>query len=84
MKKLQNNLRTGRPFIHHIETGQYGVTTCIGQRLEMDAEGFEIDADNPDDLSFWAEQFQISKQDLRQAITVAGPNVEAITHYLQR
>ncbi|MES2454773.1 MAG: DUF3606 domain-containing protein [Bacteroidota bacterium] len=59
------------------------IITRISEQLEMNAEGLEIDAQSEEDLSFWSEQFQISKEDLKKAILAAGPDVEAITLYLQ-
>ncbi|WP_276090434.1 DUF3606 domain-containing protein [Pedobacter sp. JY14-1] len=50
----------------------------------MEEEKFEIDVNDPDDVAFWAEQFQIEIKELQKAIRVVGANVEQITAYLQK
>jgi len=45
---------------------------------------FTIDLNDPEDVSFWATQFEISEADLRAAVRAAGNNVEAVTKYLQQ
>lgn len=42
----------------------------------------KINADEPKDLVFWAEQFQISVEELQTAITINGNSVREIIKYL--
>ena len=43
-----------------------------------------VDVNDPDDLSFWTAQFAISDMELKAAIDVVGPDVDALTAYLQK
>jgi hypothetical protein len=43
-----------------------------------------LDVNDPEDLSFWAEQFEISEDDLRNAALAAGDSIDDITAYLQK
>ena len=43
-----------------------------------------VDVNDPDDLSFWTAQFAISDVELKAAIDVVGPDVDALTAYLQK
>ncbi len=60
------------------------IITRIGEQIQMEEEKFEIDVNDPDDVAFWAEQFQIEIKELQKAIRVVGANVEQITAYLQK
>ena len=42
----------------------------------------EIDADDPDDVTRWADDFQISVEDLKAAILLNGNSVREIKKYL--
>lgn len=42
----------------------------------------EINTDDPADVARWAEQFQISVEDLRAAIVLNGTSVKEIKKYL--
>lgn len=42
----------------------------------------EINADDPADVAFWAEEFQISVEDLKAAIVWNGNSVKEIKKYL--
>lgn len=44
----------------------------------------EVNVDDPEDLAFWAEQFEISETDLRKAVLAAGKSIDDITAYLQK
>lgn len=50
--------------------------------LADESEHREINADNPSDLQYWANQFQISVQDLKAAIALNGNSVREIKKYL--
>ena len=41
-----------------------------------------INADDPKEISYWAQQFQISEQDLKAAIVLNGNAVQKIKSYL--
>ena len=43
-----------------------------------------INVDDPEDLSFWAEQFEISVEDLRKAVLASSDSIDDITAYLQK
>jgi hypothetical protein len=47
-------------------------------------EGVQINVDDPEDLSFWATQFELSEADLKKAILAVGTDVDAVTSYLQK
>lgn len=47
-----------------------------------DNEHRQIDAANPDDLAYWAEQFQIGVDELKAAIVLNGNSVKAVKKYL--
>ncbi|MCD0489676.1 DUF3606 domain-containing protein [Pedobacter sp. MC2016-14] len=55
----------------------------IVEEIDSKAETFEIDVNDPDDVAFWAEQFEISEEELRKAILAAGKSIDDITAYLQ-
>lgn len=46
------------------------------------SEHREINADDPDDLVHWADEFQISVEDLKAAIVLNGNSVRKIKKYL--
>jgi hypothetical protein len=66
----------------------------IREQYEMESDGDtlepfvdeneyrEINADDPDDLEAWAENFQISIPELKAAIVLNGNSVKAIKKYL--
>jgi len=63
------------------------LSEILGKVLEdinNKAETFEVDVDDPNDVAFWAEQFEISVADLQKAILVAGKSIDDITAYLQQ
>lgn len=47
-----------------------------------ESEHREINADDQNDLAYWADQFQISIEDLKTAIYLNGNSVKAIKTYL--
>ena len=47
-----------------------------------DSEFREINADDPEDLMYWADQFQISVEELKAAIVINGTSVRDIKSYL--
>jgi hypothetical protein len=46
------------------------------------AEHREIDGDNPADVAFWAEQFQVSVTELKAAMVLVGNAVREVKKYL--
>ncbi|WP_113653237.1 DUF3606 domain-containing protein [Pedobacter namyangjuensis] len=42
----------------------------------------EINADDPADIARWAQEFQLSEQDLKDAIVLNGNSVKQIKKYL--
>mgnify|MGYP003579949049 CR=1 FL=1 len=50
--------------------------------LPDESEFREINADDPEDLLYWADQFQISVADLKAAIVINGNEVREIKRYL--
>lgn len=47
-----------------------------------DAEHREVNTDDEADLKYWAEQFQVSVEELKAAIALNGSSVKAIKKYL--
>ncbi|WP_448103481.1 DUF3606 domain-containing protein [Pedobacter panaciterrae] len=59
----------------------------LGKVLEdinSKAEPLEVNVEDPEDLAFWAEQFELSESDLRKAVLAAGKSIDNITAYLQK
>nr|WP_068891234.1 DUF3606 domain-containing protein [Pedobacter panaciterrae] len=59
----------------------------LGKVLEdinSKAEPLEVNVEDPEDLAFWAEQFELSESDLRKAVLAAGKSIDNITTYLQK
>lgn len=50
--------------------------------LPDESEFREINADDPNDLKYWANQFQISVDELKAAIVINGTEVREIKRYL--
>lgn len=50
--------------------------------FEDDSEHREINADDLKDLIYWADEFQISVEDLKAAILLNGNSVREIKKYL--
>lgn len=46
------------------------------------SEHREINADDPEDVAHWAQEFQISVEDLKAAIVLNGNSVREIKKYL--
>ena len=42
----------------------------------------EINTDDPKDVAYWAAQFQISEEELKQAIVLNGTDIKEIKKYL--
>lgn len=56
----------------------------LQEDMNSTAEPLVLNVDDPEELAFWAEQFQISERDLRKAIFAAGKSIDDITAYLQK
>lgn len=56
----------------------------VQEDIDNNAESLEVNVDDPEDLAFWAEQFELSESDLRKAVLAAGKSVDDITAYLQK
>lgn len=50
--------------------------------LPEESEFRELNADDPEDLKYWANQFQISVNELKAAIVINGTGVREIKSYL--
>ncbi|WP_316831783.1 DUF3606 domain-containing protein [Pedobacter aquatilis] len=50
--------------------------------FEDENEHREINADDPTELQYWAEEFQISSEQLKAAIIINGTKVREIKKYL--
>ena len=46
------------------------------------SEHREINADDPHDISYWANQFQIAEEDLKAAIVLNGNSIKDIKKFL--
>lgn len=64
-------------YLHPIEKD-----TDALEPLQDDKELGEINADDPKDLIYWADQFKISVADLKAAIVLNGTSIQAIRKYL--
>lgn len=60
------------------------ILSKVREQMNDNSETFEVNVDDPEDVSFWAEQFEISESDLRKAVFVAGKSIDDITAYLQK
>ena len=47
-----------------------------------DDHAFEVNVNDPDDLEFWADQFDLSEARLKEIVEKVGKSVENITTYL--
>lgn len=56
----------------------------VQEDIGNNAESLEVNVDDPEDVAFWAEQFELSEADLRKAVLAAGKSVDDITAYLQK
>jgi len=56
----------------------------VREQMNSNAESFEVNLDDPEDVTFWAEQFEISETDLKKAVLAAGKSIDDITAYLQK
>lgn len=50
--------------------------------FDDDSEYREINADDPKDLTYWAEQFQVAESDLKAAMLLVGSSVREVKRYL--
>ena len=71
----ENNSVTGR--LNEIESDSDTL-----EPQEFGTSDARIDLDNPDDLDHWAEQFQISSEELKAAAFINGNLVSEIKKYL--
>lgn len=60
------------------------IISKIGEQLGGYAGQDEVNVDDPLDLAFWAEQFDISITELKNAVLVAGKSIDSVTAYLQK
>ena len=60
------------------------IISKIGEQLNGNAGQDEVNVDDPLDLAFWAEQFDISITELKKAVLAAGKSVDSVTAYLQK
>jgi len=56
----------------------------MGEQIGTESEVMEVDVNDPDDVDFWAEQFEITAPELMRAVRTAGKSIDAITQYLQK
>ncbi|ETZ20175.1 DUF3606 domain-containing protein [Pedobacter sp. V48] len=56
----------------------------VMENINSNANSLEVNVDDPVDLAFWAEQFELSESDLRKAVLAAGKSIDNITTYLQK
>jgi hypothetical protein len=50
--------------------------------FEDENEHREINTDDPGEISYWAQEFQISEDELKSAIVMNGHSLRAIKKYL--
>jgi hypothetical protein len=60
------------------------ILSKVLEQINSNTESLEVNVDDPADVSFWAEQFEISETDLRKAVFAAGKSIDDITAYLQK
>lgn len=60
------------------------ILSKVREQMASHAESLEVNVDDPEDVAFWAEQFEISENDLRKAVFAAGKSIDDITAYLQQ
>ena len=49
-----------------------------------DSDALEINVEDPEDLAFWAEQFELSEIALKEVVAKVGKSLDTITAYLQK
>lgn len=54
------------------------------EQINLNIKPDEVDINDPEDVAFWAEQFEISETDLKKAVLAAGKSIDDITAYLQQ
>lgn len=64
-------------YLHPIEDDNEPLSPVMDE-----SECREINADDPNDLIYWAAQFQISVAELKAAIVINGTGVREIKSYL--
>ena len=64
-------------YLHPIEADSDSL-----EPLQDEKDCGEINADDPKDLIYWADQFKISVADLKAAIVLNGTSIQAIRKYL--
>ncbi|MHA4896250.1 DUF3606 domain-containing protein [Pedobacter sp. PWIIR3] len=52
--------------------------------INSKTEVMEINMDDPEEISFWADQFELSENDLKKTVLAAGKSIDDITAYLQK
>jgi len=56
----------------------------VQEQINSKSQSLEVNVDDPEDLAFWAKQFELSETDLRKAVLAAGKSIDDITSYLQK
>ncbi|MFC3560273.1 DUF3606 domain-containing protein [Pedobacter jamesrossensis] len=87
---IATGLKRAREFYKEIDADK----SMDRHGIESDWEGVEpgdfatssgkINPDSPDDLSQWAEKFQVSVDELKAAILMQGNSIEAVKNFLQK
>lgn len=80
---LENRLKENE-LNDNVQGRNSGNDKGIVKDVDEQSDALEVDVDDPVNLAFWAEQFEISPDDLKKAILIAGKSIDAVTHYLQK
>lgn len=78
-KNQKNNIPDPEEISERYEIESDGDTL---EPFDDEAEQREINADDPSELQYWAEEFQISLGQLKAAIVMNGTKVREIKKYL--
>lgn len=79
-----SNLRIWKAFPDSLELYLPELLEKISAEIDKNYTPERINIDDPEDLSFWAEQFEISVEDLRKAVLASSDSIDDITAYLQK
>ena len=85
---IATGLKRARQFFSGSEEEKSDHKDIAGDKDTLEPEEFgvtkgTIDTADPKQLSYWAEQFQISTEELKAVAAIRGQNLSAIKNYLK-
>jgi len=85
---IATGLKRARQYFRESEEVASDLKDIASDKDTLEPEDFgvtegTIDTADPMQLSYWAEQFQISPEELKAVATIRGQNLSAIKNYLK-